>query len=228
MTTRTVIPTPVCHDMAELPSASEERARLNQHLQEHSNVELDFNMPSPLAKHIVLGLAVTTGSAIGEQPPSEEDLLSSFEAQNSVGLSAGARAWTKHAHRSGCNTNTDSSQSGLESDSSSSSWWGNPKGPISALNDRALQLFDKIMQSATWRNLHWLPHEVLVYEVRVEEGYGMRWSQDRSTSGENVTRSDSSGSSREDAEEEEDQCRWVFRGFVEPMMENGHEVGWRH
>jgi hypothetical protein len=21
---------------------------------------------------------------------------------------------------------------------------------------------------------------------------------------------------------------WVFRGFVEPMMENGHEVGWRH
>lgn len=21
---------------------------------------------------------------------------------------------------------------------------------------------------------------------------------------------------------------WVFRGFVEPMMDNGHEVGWRH
>jgi hypothetical protein len=21
---------------------------------------------------------------------------------------------------------------------------------------------------------------------------------------------------------------WVFRGFVEPMIENGHELGWKH
>jgi hypothetical protein len=65
------------------------------------------------------------------------------------------------------------------------------------------------MDNATWRNLHWLPQRALVYEVRVLEGYGMRWSQDQSDDGE-------------------EEKPWSFRGFVEPMMENGHELGWRH
>ncbi|KAI9567959.1 hypothetical protein HD554DRAFT_2105198, partial [Boletus coccyginus] len=54
------------------------------------------------------------------------------------------------------------------------------QGPVASISERALALFDKVMDNATWRNLHWLPHQVLVYEVRVEEGYGIRWSQDRS------------------------------------------------
>lgn len=40
----------------------------------------------------------------------------------------------------------------------------------------------------------------------------MRWSQDRSGAQGN----------------EEEMPEWSFRGFVEPMMEGGHEVGWRH
>jgi hypothetical protein len=82
-------------------------------------------------------------------------------------------------------------------------WWGRAKGPVDVINANALELFWKVMNGATWRNLHWLPHEVLVYEVRVQEGYGMRWF--RVADGP-----------------------WEMRGFVEPMMENGHEYGWRH
>ena len=89
---------------------------------------------------------------------------------------------------------------------------GHSSGAVASINERALVLFWRVTNGATWRNLHWLPHQVLVYEVRVPEGYGMRWSQDRSDAVEDV------GNERP----------WVFRGFVEPMMENGHESGWRH
>ena len=45
-----------------------------------------------------------------------------------------------------------------------------------------------------------LADEVFVLEIRVESGFGCRWDL---TSG-------------------------FFRGFVEPYMENGYEVGWIH
>jgi hypothetical protein len=101
-------------------------------------------------------------------------------------------------------------------------WWGAPSGPVSTINERVLELFWKVMNGATWRNLHWLPHQVLVYEVRVPEGYGMRWSQDQSPL------SPSSGTGDQEGGERGLGRAWIFRGFVEPMMENGHEVGWRH
>jgi hypothetical protein len=72
------------------------------------------------------------------------------------------------------------------------------------------------MKEASWRNLHMLPHDILAYEMRVPEGYGMRWSQDRSSPKEG-----------EDKEAALDRA-WIFRGFIEPMIENGHEIGWRH
>jgi hypothetical protein len=105
------------------------------------------------------------------------------------------------------------------------------------------------MDGTSWRNLHWLPHQVLVYEVRVPEGYGMRWSQDRSkitktgipsevTDGPHDDEASIEGLSHGTADspalesatavEHEDSRPWIFRGFVEPMMENGHEIGWRH
>ncbi|KAL5483415.1 hypothetical protein ACEPAI_8646 [Sanghuangporus weigelae] len=188
----TTLPTPVCHGMVELPSAFEERCRLNERLL--SEIELDWNTLSPISKHIALGLAITTGSAFGELPPSREQCLAAFVVPNSAGLTAGARAWTKHAHRSGHREGT--------------SWWGNPRGPVSSLNAGALAMFEKIMQHSSWRNLHWLPHVVMVYEIRVVEGYGMRWSQNRSVLNA--------------------RHEWVFRGFVEPMMQDGHELRWRH
>ena len=50
-----------------------------------------------------------------------------------------------------------------------------------------------------WINVHILPHNEIIVEIRVEEGYGARWKID----GE-------------------------FRGFHEPQMEGGHENKWRH
>ena len=147
-------------------------------------------------------LALTIGFAVGQEPPTYDECYAAFGVPNSAGLTTGARAWSKHAHRSGNNDEKSDSQS------TSLSWWGRPRGPVSAINAGALGIFERVMRNASWRNLHWLPHTVLVYEVRVPEGYGMRWSQDRPCT--------------------ENKQDWVFRGFVEPMMENGHELGWRH
>lgn len=182
---------PRCHNMQELPTAAAERARVQELL---ANAEMQA---SPLTKHLLYGLAYTVGSALGSDPPTREECLAAFTAPaTNSGLTAGAKAWSKHAHRSG---------EGM-------GWWGGqPKGPVASINERALVLFDRVMDNATWRNLHWLPHQVLVYEVRVEEGYGMRWSQDRSREESGVV-----------------DMPWIFRGFVEPMMEDGHQVGWRH
>ncbi|KAE9402580.1 hypothetical protein BT96DRAFT_816405 [Gymnopus androsaceus JB14] len=65
-----------------------------------------------------------------------------------------------------------------------------------------------------YRNLHWLPNSMLVYEIRLQEGYWMRWLQDWSEGvGTGVVMSP-----------------WIFRGFIPRpyMMENEHEIGWRH
>ena len=192
------IPAPRCHRMNELAAAATERARLQALLFQGDQLTLDAErQTSPLSKHLLHGLAYTVGSALGSDPPTRQECLAAFTASaTSTGLMAGAKAWSKHAHRSG--------------DAEGGGWWGGqPKGPVGSINARALVLFDKVLDHATWRNLHWLPHQVLVYEVRVEEGYGMRWSQDRS---------------RVDFVD----TPWTFRGFVEPMMANGHELGWRH
>lgn len=82
-----------------------------------------------------------------------------------------------------------------------------------------MELFWRVLRAATWRNLHWLPHTVLVYEIRVPDGYGMRWSRDCS-----LDRAASLAISNAPVEGK----AWMFRGCVEPMMENGHDVGWRH
>ncbi|KAK0186748.1 hypothetical protein F5146DRAFT_142468 [Armillaria mellea] len=185
--------TPRCAGMLELPSAAAERAKL-------AAGEIDPS--TPLAIHLSLGLAYTIGSALGSIPPSVDICLEAFSVPNKAGLTAGARAWSKHCHRS----------QSTDSELTKKGWWGQPSGPVAIINERALVLFWKIVNEASWRNLHWLPHQVLVYEVRIEEGYGMRWSQDQNS-----------------REAQDLEARpWTFRGFIEPMMENGHDIGWRH
>ncbi|KIY64486.1 hypothetical protein CYLTODRAFT_425156 [Cylindrobasidium torrendii FP15055 ss-10] len=176
--------------ISELPDAATKR----------ENLAAVFDTEPLLAKHLSLGMAYTVGSAVGEDPPTIELCLEAFQKPNKAGveLTTGARAWSKHAARA------------LAEDG----WWGRPSGPVAGINAKALELFYKVMDHATWRNLHWLPHQILVYEARVFEGYGMRWSRDCAKS--------------EGGEQDESPHPWVFRGFVEPMMENGHEIGWRH
>ena len=231
-----------CVGMSELPSASTERARTSKILRVR-RTRFDSIFPeddllfesSMLFKHLAYGLAYTTGSALGATPPRIEDCLAAYQVPNSAGLTAGARAWSKHCHRSKP-PSTESERSPLEDSEAldgrkrsskgknktvkSGGWWGSASGSISVINENSLTLFWKIVNGATWRNLHWLPHQVLVYEVRIHEGYGMRWAQDLSQSIEQA-----------DGDRIQDElCKnpWIFRGFLEPQMENGHEVGWRH
>ncbi|KAF5382041.1 hypothetical protein D9615_004209 [Tricholomella constricta] len=199
---------PYCHGMEELPSTSAERAKVLKYLSSHpADNEI---VKTPLFVHLSHGLAYTVGSALGSVPPDLDTCLAAFLVPNKAGLTVGARAWSKHFHRSQAADATSAERGRREM---SAGWWGSPCGPVSIINEKAVALFWKVMSGASWRNLHWLPHQILVYEIRVPDGYGMRWSQDQSA--------------REGEEDVADRA-WKFRGFVEPMMENGHEIGWRH
>lgn len=173
--------------MQEMPEAASERARLL------SDPRLHEQTTTPLARHILHGLAYTVGSALGLDPPTAEQCRVAYLIPNKAGLTAGARAWSKHARRSLDAPSSDDTLAGVQS----MGWWGTPSGPVAKINAGALSLLDRVTENASWRNLHWLPHQVLVYELRVEEGYGMRWSQYRGG---------------------HTPAPWVFRGFVEPAV----------
>lgn len=79
-------------------------------------------------------------------------------------------------------------------------WWGNCTGTEKEKNDHALRTVTDILDNATWINIHWLPQDIYIIEARQEGGYGARWTADGS----------------------------MFRGFLEPQMEGGHDAGWRH
>ncbi|CAI5475373.1 unnamed protein product [Closterium sp. Yama58-4] len=94
----------------------------------------------------------------------------------------GARALSKHWHRGRDN------------------FWGDASGPDARKNQHALHCLTSLLDGATWMNVHALPHDLPVFEVRGSEGYGARWSADG----------------------------LQFRGFLEPQMPDGHAKRWRH
>ncbi len=132
----------------------------------------------------LLGMKQTVGS-VDMLPPSLSTLWESFQRKHkpNAELSCGARALSKHCHRD-----------------STSQWWGTSTGSESNKNEHANQVLDKILTDAVWINIHLLPHDVKVLEVRNQLGYGARWSYNGT----------------------------MFRGFLEPQMSDGHSIGWRH
>lgn len=92
-------------------------------------------------------------------PPTREALFSSAETPCNprAELSVAARAWSKHAPRSG------------------SSFWGAPAGGDAEKNAAARRLIEAILDSATWWNVfgHYV-HDT-VFEARVRSGHGARW-----------------------------------------------------
>lgn len=255
--------------MVELPKASAERTRVSAILRSRwdGTVPQLQDESDPLFIHLSHGLAYTVGSALGYAPPPVEACLAAYQIPNTAGLTMGARAWSKHAPRSTplpptlsppdiaqfeidtpeAFESTGKQKSKRKKADVPTGWWGTPSGPVKLINEKALQLFWKIMNGATWRNLHWLPHQVLVYEIRLEEGYGMRWAQDRSVAqvpAPSADRTDTDtvptksnalrnrdGPIAEDGgplSQQTPQKPWVFRGFLEPQMENGHELAWKH
>ena len=73
-------------------------------------------------------------------------------------------------------------------------------GPECIQNEIARATLLRIMEHSVWIYIHLLPHNVIALEMRVEGGFGARW----------------------------DLTNAIFRGFVEPYLENGHEVHWIH
>lgn len=133
----------------------------------------------------LLGLAHTTGTIPEALPPSKSTLLSSFmlpyklNVEHST-LTHGARALAKHAEQS------------------SSKYWGTIDGNDSNKNRLALDVISRLMTHCCWLNVHIVQPHGAIFEIRVAEGYGARWSSDGSK----------------------------FIGFLEPYME--HSKRWMH
>ena len=186
---------PRCDGMQELAFAQLERERLSHIIESNGSGSLSSLATDVLEYHILQGYAVTTGSAYGYAAPSREECFKLFIAvhdardnNSSAQLHKGGRAFTKHAIRA------------------SDGWWGVSTGTNHDKNATAEQAFERIWDKATWRNVFWLPHQILAFEVRVEQGYGMRFQRPVIVP------------------------EWQFRGFVEPAVPdgNGHASRWRH
>jgi hypothetical protein len=91
-------------------------------------------LPPGTAHHLRQDLALTPGAALGATAPTRAQCLASFAAPNRVGLTAGARAWQKHAHRSGAG----------DAGAAAAGWWGVAHGSVGMLNERALTIFDRV------------------------------------------------------------------------------------
>ncbi|XP_050212492.1 uncharacterized protein LOC126664244 isoform X5 [Mercurialis annua] len=135
----------------------------------------------------LLGIAHTVGTASNALPPSKSTLISSFTLPyrpnvNGSTLTQGARALAKHSERS------------------SSKYWGVVDGNDSTKNMLALNVINGLIASCCWSNVHIAPQHGTVFEIRVADGYGARWSQDGSK----------------------------FIGFLEPYMEDGFAKGYKH
>jgi hypothetical protein len=137
----------------------------------------------------LLGQRYTAGTILMAMP-SVSALFEAFERPwrdkpGHVSLTHGARALSKHAHRA------------------SSQFWGECKGPAGSQNERALHVLNALLDDCRWLNVHHMPPDNAVFEVRGSQGYGARWYVNGV-----------------------DRCE--FRGFVEPYSKDGHENKWRH
>ncbi|XP_048332695.2 uncharacterized protein LOC107422004 isoform X3 [Ziziphus jujuba] len=135
----------------------------------------------------LLGLTSTKGTIESALPPPRSILFSSFMLPHkpvvtSSTLTHGARALAKHVHRS------------------SDKFWGAFVGSDSNKNKLALDVIIHLVTNCCWLNVHIVPPHGEVFEIRVADGYGARWSKDGSQ----------------------------FIGFLEPYMEDGHSMGWEH
>ena len=113
----------------------------------------------------MLGLRTTTGS-MNVIWPTKSKLQESFMELNNKNqgqqqrsyLTVGARALQKHAHRS------------------SEGFWGDGQGTETKWNDDAKRIINKIIEECEWINVHTLPHSEYVVEIRIRQGYGIRWT----------------------------------------------------
>ncbi|XP_022992291.1 uncharacterized protein LOC111488653 isoform X3 [Cucurbita maxima] len=135
----------------------------------------------------LLGLTHTAGTVPDVLPPPRSALLSSFilpykPEGKGIKLTHGAKALAKHHHRS------------------SSKYWGTFHGNDSDKNRLAMNTIVHLIAHCCWLNIHMVAPHGIVFEIRIAEGYGARWSNDGNK----------------------------FIGFLEPYMEDGHWKKWKH
>ncbi|CAI9777052.1 unnamed protein product [Fraxinus pennsylvanica] len=135
----------------------------------------------------LLGFVQTTGTSTESLPPPPSVLLSSFLLPHNTNvkgstLTNGARALAKHVSRS------------------SSGYWGSLCGSDSEKNRAAMDIVSCLLTRCSWLNMHTVPPHGVVFEIRIKDGYGARWSADGTK----------------------------FIGFLEPYMADGHSKGWKH
>lgn len=97
-------------------------------------------------------------------------------------MTDGARSFAKHVNRS------------------SDQFWGTFCGNDSVKNKLAMDVINHLITHCCWLNMHIVPPHHVVFEIRVSDGYGARWSEDGTK----------------------------FIGFLEPYMEDGRSKGWKH
>jgi hypothetical protein len=135
----------------------------------------------------LLSLRITAGTARGVLPPGLRQLWRAFnESHAGTRLTVGARALTKHFARS-----------------SERFWGASIDGPAGDKNVNACRILCNLIDDLQWMNVHALPHDTFVFEIRNSLSYGARWHLDA-------------------------LGKATFRGFLEPVMQDGHENGWLH
>lgn len=111
---------------------------------------------------LILGQRLTSASKRDEMgiPPESEVLLEScFEPFNKE-ISIASRAWEKHVGRK------------------KDSIFGEIKGNTIQKKEKVEELIHYIINHKTWWNIFYHYKHDLVYEIRVQNGQGLRWSED--------------------------------------------------
>ncbi|GGF11114.1 hypothetical protein [Flavobacterium limi] len=111
---------------------------------------------------LVLGQRLTSASRRNETgiPPLRKDLIESCFLPYNKDISVAARAWEKHVGRK------------------KDSMFGEAKGNTKQKQETVEKLVKYIMDHKTWWNIFSHYKHGLVYEVRIENGQGLRWSAD--------------------------------------------------
>jgi len=135
----------------------------------------------------LLGMARTAGTVPDGLPPPRSTLISCMRLHqpNEVkgcSLTDAARALAKHVYRS------------------TKGRWGDISGSDTSKNELASEAIDSLLRDCCWMNVHLTQPYGPVFEIRVHEGYGARWSQDGAK----------------------------FIGFLEPYTPEGFSKGWKH
>lgn len=111
---------------------------------------------------LILGQRLTSASVTDENgiPPLKEILLASCQKPFNQEISCARRAWEKHLSRG----YTD--------------FWGAMKGNNQEKEALVFQKINNVIEHATWWNIFGHYKHGYVYEIRIDNGNGIRWNQE--------------------------------------------------